>query len=122
MLDESILNSIKKTLNLGETDTSFDQDVIMHINTVFANLNLLGIGPENGFQITDSSATWNTFVDDKRFNAMQSYMSMRVRLIFDPPLPSVITSMEAQIEKLEWQLNVVREGDAWTDPNSPTTV
>ena len=32
---DSILTSIKKLLGISEDDTSFDQDIIMHINTVF---------------------------------------------------------------------------------------
>ena len=33
---ESILNSIKKLLMLSEDDTSFDTDIIIHINSVLS--------------------------------------------------------------------------------------
>ena len=42
---ESILTSIKKLLGIAEDYEHFDQDIIMHINTVFAILPQLGVGP-----------------------------------------------------------------------------
>ena len=50
---ESILTSIKKMLGLSKDYTQFDDDIIMHINTVFLNLTQLGVGPKNGFVIAD---------------------------------------------------------------------
>ena len=36
---ENILDSIKKLLGIDETDLNFDQELIMHINSVFMVLN-----------------------------------------------------------------------------------
>ena len=47
VLNESILNSIKKLLGINTSDIVFDQDIAIHINTVFANLVQMGIGPSN---------------------------------------------------------------------------
>lgn len=55
-MEESILISIKKLLGISDDYTQFDEDIIMHINTVFLNLNQLGVGPEEGFSIEDDSA------------------------------------------------------------------
>lgn len=118
----SILTEIKKTLNLGPTDTSFDTDVIMHINSVFSILSQVGIGPANGFSIVDDSATWETFLggDTPIFNNVKSYMYLKVRLLFDPPQNSfTLASLEKLAQELEWRLNVTREGESWTDPTVP---
>ncbi|WP_439958482.1 phage head-tail connector protein, partial [Salmonella enterica] len=42
---ESILTSIKKLLGIAEEYEHFDNDIIMHINSVFMILTQLGVGP-----------------------------------------------------------------------------
>ncbi len=112
-MDESILTSIKKLLGISEDYTQFDSDVIMHINTVFMNLTQLGVGPEEGFFIEDDSATWSEFADvdtSKQLQAIKTYVYLKVKLLFDPPLSSsVIDAMDRQIAELEWRLNVAVE-------------
>ena len=109
---ESILTSIKKMLGITEEYTHFDADIIMHINTVFADLHLLGVGPDECFSIEGDGAIWDEFIpyDDKRFSSVKTYVYQRVRLLFDPPASSaVMDSMQRQIDKFEWTLNVIAE-------------
>ena len=105
---ESILTSIKKLLGIEEEYTQFDNDLIMHINSVFLNLTQLGVGPAEGFLIEDDTATWEDFIgDSNQLQAVKSYMYLKVKLLFDPPLSSsVIESMNRMIAELEWRLNV----------------
>lgn len=107
-MENSILTSIKKLLGISEEYQEFDTDIIMHINTVFLNLTQLGVGPEEGFAIEDESTEWNEFIEDNaQLKAVKSYMYLKVKLLFDPPLSSsVIQSMERMIAELEWRLNV----------------
>lgn len=120
----SILDSTKKVLGLDEAYDAFDQDIIMHINSVFADLNQLGLGPLLGFAITGSEEEWTSFIgDDPNLNAVKSYVYLRVRLLFDPPGTSyLIAAMQEQIQKMEWRLNVLRESVAWVDPNPASVV
>lgn len=108
---ESILDSIKKLLGVSEEYTQFDNDIIMHINTVFMNLTQLGVGPAAGFFIEDSSAIWVDFVDlenEIQLNAVKTYVYLKVKLLFDPPLSSsVVQSINNMISELEWRLNAV---------------
>lgn len=105
---ESILKSIKKLLGISDEETNFDSDIIMHINSVFAILNQMGVGPSKCFEIVDDTAVWNDFVeDDASYNNVKTYIYMKVRLMFDPPMSSsVLSAMERQISELEWRLNV----------------
>ena len=105
---ESILTSIKKLLGIPEEDKNFDADIIMHINSVFMILNQLGVGPSEGFRIEDDLATWEKFVDsDMNLDAVKSYMHLKIKMLFDPPLNSSVTeAMRQQINELEWRLNV----------------
>lgn len=108
---ESILTSIKKLLGIAEEYTQFDDDIIMHINSVFLNLTQLGVGPSEGFLIEDDTATWDDFIgDSNQLQAVKSYVYLKVKLLFDPPLSSSVTeSMNRMISELEWRLNVAVE-------------
>lgn len=105
---DSILTSIKKLLGIDEEYTQFDSDIIMHINTVFLNLMQLGVGPAEGFLLEDDSATWDDYIgDSNQLQAVKTYVYLKVKLLFDPPLSSsVIESINRIISELEWRLNV----------------
>jgi hypothetical protein len=120
-VNDSILSSTKKVLNLADEYVAFDQDVIMHINSVFSTLNQLGVGPVEGFMIEDKVATWDAFLeDDPRLNHIKTYIYLRVRMLFDPPQTGFhTTAMQEQIKELEWRLNVQREDTQWVDPTPP---
>ena len=107
-METSILTSIKKLLGIAEDYTEFDEDIITHINSVFLNLTQLGVGPEEGFMIEDDTAVWEDFIDDSiRLQAVKTYMYLKVKLLFDPPLSSSVTeSFTRMIAELEWRLNV----------------
>ena len=106
-MDSSILTSIKKLLGIAEEDTSFDQDIIMHINTVFAILSQLGVGPANGFSIEDEGAIWSDYLGNvTNLELVKSYIYMKVRSMFDPPTSSILAdAMNKNISELEWRIN-----------------
>lgn len=107
----SILTSIKKLLGITESCTDFDTDIIMHINTVLMTLNQLGVGTE-GFQIEDKNAVWSEFIESDKLAATKSYVHLRVKLLFDPPLNSaIIEAIKESIRELEWRLNVRVESE-----------
>lgn len=107
-METSILTSIKKMLGVAEDYTEFDEDIITHINSVFLSLTQLGVGPKEGFMIEDNTAVWEDFIDDSiRLQAVKTYMYLKVKLLFDPPLSSSVTeSFTRMIAELEWRLNV----------------
>ena len=108
----SILTSIKKLLGPTEEDTSFDVDITMHINSAFFRLNQLGVGPSDGFFITDKTKTWEEFlVARKDLEAVKSYVYQKVRLVFDPPQSAfLVEALKESIKEFEWTINVQAEG------------
>lgn len=108
---ESILISIKKMLGITKEYDHFDNDLIMHINSVFMILTQLGVGPSSGFTITGEYETWDTFLPEgQNLEAVKSYMYMKVRLLFDPPSSSIVMEcMNRMISELEWRLKVEAE-------------
>lgn len=109
----SILNTIKKLLNIDSSENSFDTDIIIQINSSFTILRQLGIGPKEGFRITGSNEQWSSFIDnDEMLDAVKTFVYLKVKLAFDPPLNgSLLESFERQIKELEWRLNVSVESE-----------
>lgn len=108
-ITESVLTSIKKLLGIDANYTHFDSDLIMHINSVFSILTQMGVGPADGFSITGDGESWSDFISEShnKFSFVKSYMYLKVKLFFDPPLSSaVIESINRQISELEWRLFV----------------
>lgn len=110
-MEESILISIKKLLGITKDYKNFDTDIITHINTVFLNLNQLGVGPEDGYFIEDDGNTWSEYIGDvKNLNAVKTYIYLKVKLMFDPPASSAVMEANKQmINELEWRLNAEAE-------------
>ena len=108
---DSILTSIKKLLGIEEECKDFDSDIIMPINSVFMILTQMGVGPKEGFSIHDKTTTWNDFLkDDQNLEGIKSYIHLKVKLIFDPPLSSaVIEVINKTINELEWRLYVATD-------------
>lgn len=119
---ESILASVKKVLGIDEIHTAFDEDIILHINSVFAILQQMGVGPENGFSISDDSAIWTDYISDvNQLNFVKSYIYLKVRLLFDPPVSSgAIESMNKLISELEWRLFIATDPVDETDETEET--
>lgn len=107
---ESILTSIKEAIGITEDYAPFDNQIVMHINSVFMELTQIGVGPAEGFAITGASECWSDFIpptDTVLFEGVKTYMAHKVRLLFDPPLnASVLAAMERQTERLEWRLHI----------------
>lgn len=104
---ESILASIKKLLGVPEEVTHFDSDIIMHINTTIMDLTQIGVGPSEGYHISDEEDTWADFIgDSEELEAVKTYVYLNVKLLFDPPQnSSTIEVINRQIAKIEWRLN-----------------
>ena len=102
---DSILLSVKKVLG-GESVPAFDEDIIIHINSVLCILNQLGVGPTNGFIVENEEATWSEFLKGfQRLDLVKSYMYLKVKMLFDPPTSAAaIESSNKMIQEFEWRI------------------
>lgn len=104
---DSILVSIKKLLGIDAAYTAFDVDVIIHINTAFAVLNQLGVGPADGFMIEGEEEIWDDYITDNNFSMVKTFVYLKVRLAFDPPTSTaLIESMNNTLNELTWRLEL----------------
>lgn len=110
-MEDSILKSTKKILGVKDDYTAFDLDIITHINSTFAILSQIGVGPLYGFVIDDDVAKWSdiNLVQDQ-LGLVKTYMFLRVRMLFDPPATSfLIEATNNQIREYEMRLSYLRE-------------
>lgn len=105
-MEESILKSIKKLLGILNDDTSFDIDILMHLNTVLAILKQIGLITTDTLVIEDDVPRWRDLLGDtNEFALIRSYVYTKVRLLFDPPTSSFgLASMQEQANMLEWRI------------------
>lgn len=103
----TILDSVKLSLGIPVDHEEFDQILATHINSVFAKLNQMGVGSNETFYIEDGAEEWDDFEYSGDINLVRSYMYLAVRLLFDPPTASLLTSMEKMIEEYEWRLSII---------------
>lgn len=113
---ESILTSVKKQLGIAEDYEHFDPDLIISINSVFSVLNQLGVGPEEGYSISDANDNWGDFLPSgKKLELVKTYVYLKVKLIFDPPTSSaVMEAIKQNIAELEWRILAVVDFPATT--------
>lgn len=107
----SILNTVKQMCNVAQFDEAFDGDLIVYINSVFTILNQLGVGPKDGFSITDDTTTWDDYLSgDISIELVKSYVPMKVKLMFDPPQNgSALENLKELVAESEWRLNVAKD-------------
>ena len=104
---DSILISIKKLLGITEEDTSFDTDIMIHINSVFSELTQIGFGPKEGYFITGKDNLWSEVIQDKKtLEMIKTYIYLKVKIIFDPPLSSsTLETYKQEVQRYEWRIN-----------------
>lgn len=105
---ESILTSIKQMLGVAQDDESFDQELIIHINSAIAVLTQLGVGPVDGYRITSAAEEWTDLIGDRKdIDNVKSAVYYRVRMAFDPPQNSfLLDSLKKQSDEAEWRIEV----------------
>lgn len=126
-MEQSILKSTKKVLQIGDDDDSFDLDIITHINSAFSTLQDLGVGPEEGFIIEDDESEWSDFLPDEedkmQLSRVRTFVFLHSRLLFDPPATTFhLNAAQEQLSEATWRISVNREGEAWVDPDPPILV
>lgn len=113
---ESILNTIKTMLDIGEECDHYDTRLIRHINKALMRLSQLGVGPAKPLRITDDLNTWDELLlTAEDLEGAIEYVYLEVKKVFDPPTSSfVLDSMQKESDKLEWCLNVQAETEEVT--------
>jgi hypothetical protein len=110
-----ILDDIKKQIGIVPGYLAFDDQLLLDINAAFATLHQLGVGPDTGFEVDENTA-WNSYISTQRLSFIRSYVSMKVRVMFDPPTSSfALDALNKQIAEYEWRITSEVECYGQTD-------
>ena len=105
-MEQSILKTIKQLVGCPDDFEQFDLDLTIHINSAFATLTHLGVGPKGGYRITGVDNAWSEFEEDtQKLSLIKDYVYIKTRLLFDPPTSgSLMDSLKEQLREMEWRL------------------
>lgn len=108
-MEESILKTIKQLIGCPDDFEQFDLDLAIHINSAFAALTQLGVGPKEGYRITSPDNVWSEFEEDtQKSSLIKDYVYIKTRLLFDPPTSSALMdSLKEQLKEMEWRLYIM---------------
>lgn len=111
MTTESILDTVKEMCDVAIDDPSFDDVLVMYINSAFSTLHQLGVGPKKPLIIKDNATSWIAFTEDEdRIEDAKVYVGLKVKILFDTTIvSSILDSYKEMIREKEWRLLVVTE-------------
>lgn len=111
-VDDSILKHIRKSVGLTEDNTEFDTELTNHINMSIVKMNQNGVGVS--LLVNDDSETWADLLNpiQKGYiskGLIPTFVSLNVKLLFDPPPPSSVEFHTRSLDELLWRLRLAYE-------------
>ena len=105
-MNEKILTSVKKINNIENEDTSFDDELIMYINSALMVVMQEWHGMDHAFKLVTGEETWEDILGtDTDYEGLKELVGLKVRLMFDPPTSStVMDAINMQIKDLECRM------------------
>ena len=107
----SILNDVKTTLDFAsEEDTGFDSRLIMELDGIIGELSQLTF-VNNSF-VMSNDAEWTGLLDINDQNLLRlvkQFIYINIRLKFDPPTGSVLTSLEKSLQSTAHRIIIQKE-------------
>lgn len=99
-----VLDTVRRIIGGAFIDPHFDQELIIHTNTVLAFLDQLGVKLIR--RTIDENTTWNDLIENlDMIEDIKTYVSFKVKLIFDPPAgSSAMNALEKVIDECEWRI------------------
>lgn len=109
-MSDSILSSVKKLVGISDQDSSFDLDIMLHVNGAAAVLYQLGV-LENPFTVTSKSDTYQDMlpgVSSDIINQVKLYFSYKTKLGFDTSgmTSAVIEVLKEMAKEAEYRLMI----------------
>ena len=106
----SVLSDVRGFLNVGRTNTAFDDEIIPHIMASIGKLSQNGVGKPTTI---DDTTIWSDvieqemIVDPQVFSMFPLYVMLSTKLMFDPPPPSAVEYHKNNIDEILWRLRTI---------------
>ena len=104
----SILKGVRGALGLGIDDTSFDHELVIHINGALGTLVQNGV--IKPLVVSSVDQVWDDLKDpetieyDYMFEQVKLFVFVKTKILFDPPPPSTAKYMDDYATELLWRL------------------
>lgn len=107
----TILNDVKTTLDFAsEEDTGFDSRLVMELDGIIGELSQLALlNPEF---VMSKDANWESLLhvnDPNLLRLTKQFIYINIRLKFDPPTGSVLTSLEKSLQSTAHRIIIQKE-------------
>lgn len=108
---DKILETVRKILGGDWVSESFNPELILHINSVVAILDQLGVSITT--RIVTEDTTWDELIPNiELVEEVKTYLSLKVKKIFDPPTgSSAINALDETIAECEYRIILAMEGE-----------
>lgn len=110
-VDMTILQDVKSVLDFAsEEDTGFDSRLIMELDGVIGELSQL-VQLNSAFEMTAESK-WEQLLnnsDAQMMRLIKQYVYLNIRIKFDPPFGSVLTSLEKSLQSTAHRIIIQKE-------------
>ena len=107
----TILNDVKTTLDFAsEEDNHFDSRLTMELDGIIGELSQLTF-VNNSF-VMNTAAEWEGLLDINDQNLLRlvkQFIYINIRLKFDPPTGSVLTSLEKSLQSTAHRIIIQKE-------------
>ena len=107
----SILNDVKTTLDFAsEEDTGFNSRLIMELDGIIGELSQLTFVNNSFVMSTDAEWKGLLDIDDQNLlRLVKQFIYINIRLKFDPPAGSVLTSLEKSLQSTAHRIIIQKE-------------
>ncbi len=109
-MEEKILQDVKKSIGINPDteDSTFDDSIVISINSAIAELAELGVGEQGEFAITRKDETWSEYLGEKYaylLSFVKQYICIYTQFIFDTPQSGAKkAAMEETQKRLEFRI------------------
>jgi hypothetical protein len=110
-VDMTILQDVKSVLDFAsEEDTGFDSRLIMELDGIIGELSQLT--KLNKEFVMSEDSKWEQLLntkDEQLIRLIKQYTYLNARVKFDPPIGSVLTSLEKSIQSTAHRIIIQKE-------------
>ena len=115
-----ILDTIKFMMDISDDDDSFDNSLLVHINSAISALTQLGVPkPTPNFKV-DKNTTWDTYTQNPDLESIKSYIYIKTLMVFDGAniKPAHQKACEQTLAEYEYRIRVAVD---LAQPETPPT-
>lgn len=107
----TILNDVKTTLDFAsEEDNHFDSRLVMELDGIIGELSQLAL--LNPTFVMSNNSEWDSLLhvnDPNLLRLTKQFIYINIRLKFDPPTGSVLTSLEKSLQSTAHRIIIQKE-------------